>query len=586
MNTYVLPSRSEYHQLGKFHGPSKDRTTVTSPDGTPIPLNQVPALFNPGERWLVLPEIRSEGQAVQIRRFAKTYGLKIAAIFYDAIAVLHPELCNAEIVSNHAAYMRGLAACDIVQPISAFSAECLRDFWNREGIAGGRIVMNELPGEFGGSRRPDAAAARPAKCVKILCVSTLEPRKNHFTLLRSCLRLQERFPELDWALTLVGNKYAGFPEIAAQIQELERRNPRIKWLGVVDDATLLRLYKEATFTVYPSLIEGFGLPVLESLWHGAPCICSGENAIGELAAAGGCLTVNVRDEAALSDAIHRLATDADLFSCLRHEAFNRRFRTWDEYARDFLAALSCVPEASTRTTARERPDPGTTASPTWQDILYPQCLCDNWQMNHSERLALTALLKRHRPGCSIEIGTYQGGSLSLLAQESGMVFSIDIDPTIPAKFASYSHVSCLTGPSTTILPLLFRELDEAEIDVDFILLGGDHSADGIRRDLVAILSHPPTKPLFVAMHDSVNPECRRGMLEAPWRESPYVQWVDLDFVPGRVVEDGGPFQGELWGGLALAYLAPTRRPGALDIHRSADGMFELLVRGTKNTKKA
>jgi len=306
-----------------------------------------------------------------------------------------------------------------------------------------------------------------------------------------------------------------------------------------------------------------------------------------LAAAGGCLTVNVRDEEALFDAIHRLATDAGLFSRLRHEAFDRPFRTWDEYARDFLAALSSAPAPSTRAAASEpQAYIETTASPTWQGILYPQCLCDNWQMNHSERLALTALLKRHRPACSIEIGTYQGGSLSLLAQESRMVFSIDIDPTIPAKFASYSNVSCLTGPSTTILPLLFRELDDAGIGVDFILLDGDHSAEGIRRDLLVILSHPPTKPLFVAMHDSVNPDCRRGMLEAPWRQSPYVQWVDLDFVPGRVVEDGGPFHGELWGGLALAYLVPTPRRHSLDIHRSADGMFELLVRATKHAKKA
>jgi glycosyltransferase involved in cell wall biosynthesis len=201
LTTYVLPSRSEYEQLGQFHGPSIERKNLVSSDETPTLLNEVPALLDPGERWLILPEIRSERDAVQIRRFAKTHGLRIGAIFYDAIPVLHPELCNSEITSNHAAYMRGLAACDIVQPISAFSAECLADFWNREGIAGGRIVTNELPGEFGGSRRPDSAAAGPANCVRILCVSTLEPRKNHRTLLRSCLRLQERWPDLNWSLT-------------------------------------------------------------------------------------------------------------------------------------------------------------------------------------------------------------------------------------------------------------------------------------------------------------------------------------------------------------------------------------------------
>jgi hypothetical protein len=78
------------------------------------------------------------------------------------------------------------------------------------------------------------------------------------------------------------------------------------------------------------------------------------------------------------------------------------------------------------------------------------------------------------------------------------------------------------------------------------------------------------------IHDSFNPNCRRGMLEADWKRSPHVHWVDIDFVPGRLVEDDGPFRGQLWGGLAVAYLSAIRRRGDLAIHCSADEMFQAM----------
>jgi hypothetical protein len=214
----------------------------------------------------------------------------------------------------------------------------------------------------------------------------------------------------------------------------------------------------------------------------------------------------------------------------------------------------------------------------WQDVLYPGCLTENWQMNDSERLALTALLHRHRPRCCIEVGTYRGGSLSLIAQYSKCVFSIDIDPAIAERYSYFENVSFLTGPSATVLPLLLDELDRQEIAVELILIDGDHSFHGVRRDLDLVLNYVPKAPLFVLMHDCFNPECRRGMLEARWQASPYVRWVDLDFIPGRLVEHGGGGHGELWGGLGCAYLEPTQRSGALRIAESAGQMQSWLAR--------
>jgi hypothetical protein len=401
------------------------------------------------------------------------------------------------------------------------------------------------------------------------------------------LLIREKFPDLKWSLTLVGNRYAGAFDLADTIEALAEKNPRLKWLGVVEDERLRKLYREASFTVYPSIIEGFGLPILESIWHGRPCICSREGVMGELAAGGGCLTANVMDEQELADAIYRLATDKQLLLKLSQEAVSRNVKTWEVYTQELLSILRTQSGYRMRShfsTTQTDSFPPTKDVSTWQDILYSSCLCDNWQMFDSERLAMTALLARRRPRCSIEVGTFQGGSLSLLAQFSEMVFSIDIDPGIPEKLQNFKNVSFLTGPSSVVLPLLLRELDTAGITPDFLLVDGDHSTEGVKRDINCLLSYVPRKPFFVLLHDSFNPGCRKGMLEADWARSPYVEWVDLDFIPGRLVEQKGPFGGELWGGLALAYFSPVPRLHALTVNRSAEQMFIVMSQYANGSK--
>src|SRR5512144_1358377 len=108
-----------------------------------------------------------------------------------------------------------------------------------------------------------------------------------------------------------------------------------------------------------------------------------------------------------------------------------------------------------------------------QDLLYPRCLCGNWQMHESERLALTAILHRLMPRCAIEIGTYHGGSLSLVSQYAQNVFSIDIDPEVAKRYSDFDNVSFLTGPSQQLLPLLLAELDDHEMWPEFVLVDGD-----------------------------------------------------------------------------------------------------------------
>jgi glycosyltransferase involved in cell wall biosynthesis len=564
---YVLPVPEECHQLAQFNGPVESRPERISPGyERRKELDQLLGGLRAERPWLLLTETLNEVAFRHIRFYARARGFRLAAVFHDAIPVLRPELCNDEVRNNHAAYMKGLAECDVVIPVSQYSAQCLRDFWEGQSIDGCQVTANLLPGEFFGTSRSLRPVDRDNP-VHLVCVSTLEPRKNHNTLVRACLRMAEEHSAINWKLTLVGNKYAGALDIADFVEDASRRDPRIQWLGVVDDAALQRLYEEATFTVYPSVIEGFGMPILESIWHGRACICSDEGVMAELARGGGCLTVKVSDERLLSNAIARLATSKSLREKLESEAARRAVKTWDEYGQDILLALG-----------RNAPYSGVAHGVTtdWKSFVYPHCLLDSWQMADSERLGLTGLLARLRPECSIEVGTYLGGSLSLISQYSKMAFSVDVDPAVSGRLGQLKNVSFLTGSSSALVPILLEELEAKGIAVEFILIDADHSAEGVKRDIAWLLDYIPQKPMFVVLHDSFNPECRRGMLESPWGANPYCHWVDLDFVPGRIIEHGGPGDGEMWGGLAMACFLPQARDGALLVQQTAARMFHAL----------
>jgi hypothetical protein len=522
-----------------------------------------------------------EANGQNIRNFANLFGIKIAAIFYDAIPVLRPELVKDTIVrDNHAQYMKGLAECDLVMPISHFSAQSLQTFWTTEGLTGCKVSANLLPGEFGGVGRVPAIEVRHSRKINMLCVSTLEPRKNHGNLIEAVNLFARQHPEIDWRLTLIGNRYAGGDDITELVEKACRDNLRICWLGIVDDIRLHQAYAESTFTIYASEIEGFGMPILESIWHGKPCICHDQGVMSEIAAGGGCVMVDVMSIEKMAAAIGELATNRSLYAKLTREAISRPIKTWEEYVNRFwneLTARSVSPDdaASNDNIGMQFMDNDQAPlALTWLDILYKGCLTQEWQMSDSERLGLAAVLQRLSPHCAIEIGTYRGGSLSLIAQYADKVFSIDIDPSIPEKFNQFANVSFLTGPSQVIMPMLLQALDDAEMPVEFVLIDGDHSAAGVKRDIDILLDYVPKKPLIVMLHDGFNPECRRGMLEADWQKSPYVQYVDLDFIPGRVIEHGGDGEGEMWGGLAMAYFSPTKRIEKIDVGATARRTFE------------
>ncbi len=149
----------------------------------------------------------------------------------------------------------------------------------------------------------------------VLAVGTLEPRKN-------LDRLVEAVRRTDRELRVVGARGWGGVEV---------RGNGVRWLGEVDDAELARLYRGATCVAYPSLYEGFGIPVLEAMACGVPVVTARGTAMEEVAD-GAAVLVDARDPAEIAAGIERAVAERETLVPRGLERARTRAFRWDAVA--------------------------------------------------------------------------------------------------------------------------------------------------------------------------------------------------------------------------------------------------------------
>lgn len=174
----------------------------------------------------------------------------------------------------------------------------------------------------------------------VLSAATLEPRKNLLRILEAYSLV--RNDGIDVRLVVAGKQGWG----TTAVLEAVSRNPYasdIRIVGYVPDSTLGALYRQAELFLYPSLYEGFGLPVLEAMTARAPVVVSATGALREVAgdAAEYCTPTSVESIAA---ACERVLTDAERRQALIRQGRERASRfSWDETAaRTRDALLGCA----------------------------------------------------------------------------------------------------------------------------------------------------------------------------------------------------------------------------------------------------
>ena len=186
-----------------------------------------------------------------------------------------------------------------------------------------------------------------------LSVGTLQPRKNYPRLIQAFAHLRtgesanQRMANggsqtcrlADLQLVIAGGRGWLYEETLA---EAGKHAARVRVLGFVDDGDLPALYRNAALFVFPSLYEGFGLPVLEAMACGVPVICSNASSLPEVAG-DAALLVDPLDTDGLAAAMARVLGDVGLRQQMIARGFAQAARfTWEKAARQLLAAFDAL----------------------------------------------------------------------------------------------------------------------------------------------------------------------------------------------------------------------------------------------------
>lgn len=280
--------------------------------------------------------------ASSIERIRRKADLRYAMLLYDLIPAIRPEYVPRAFVGTFNGFIRGcLPQADILLTISRATQHDTVVWAAREGITL-RSTPCAIPIGTGFAHVVPApnlpADLTPGSYA--LFVSTVAAHKNHMLAFRAWRRLLQELPA-DQVPTLVFAGRVGWmvADLMQQIENSAYLDGKLIIIESPDDATLSALYTGARFTLFPSLYEGWGLPVSESLAFGKVCLASNAASVPE---AGGdfCL---YHDPDSVTEALalyRRAITEPDLIKALEARISSEyRPVPWSSTARAVLDAI-------------------------------------------------------------------------------------------------------------------------------------------------------------------------------------------------------------------------------------------------------
>ncbi|QUN69216.1 glycosyltransferase family 1 protein [Pseudomonas asiatica] len=251
----------------------------------PVEAGEVSAPFRAEDTYISMGLDWDQKDFSSLCQLKKRLNFKVILFCYDVIPTKLPHLCVGDVASRFALYFSNVAWCaDKILCISECSKRDLQALLSELGAPQPRMEVVRL-----GCDLPKEAVKPCSKALRdimdqpyFLFVSTIERRKNHEVLYRAYARLVDRGVTNLPLLVFVGMPGWGVGDLLKDIQLDPRTQKFIRILNNVEDSDLTHLYQGAHMTLYPSLYEGWGLPVAESLAFGKFCLAANSASIPEV----------------------------------------------------------------------------------------------------------------------------------------------------------------------------------------------------------------------------------------------------------------------------------------------------------------
>lgn len=290
------------------------------------------------------PEVPLQPECAVAACLAEQSGSRASVIGYDTIPIASADTVPELESERFAKYLDLVKHAEVVAGISRSASDEFSAFVRAlpaQGLVGPRVV----PVPLAVDTPAEARVAVPGEgdddddVPIVLCVGSHEPRKNQEAVLAAAAQL---FAEgVRFRMVFVGG--GGRHQTLAfdkKVVALQKRGMAVESHRRMPDSELWSLYRRARFTALLSLHEGFGLPIAESVSLGTPVLTSDYGSVAEVAAAGGCLTVDPRDDAKIAEAMRSLLTDDELIQRLRSEAAAAPSRSWAEYGSELWEQIT------------------------------------------------------------------------------------------------------------------------------------------------------------------------------------------------------------------------------------------------------
>lgn len=226
-----------------------------------------------------------------LRQCKAQHEVKVAVLVHDLVPLLWPEWCRPGLPSVFKRwYSAVLPECDVIFTNSEATRQDVLNYAVRQKLD---LTIPVVTVPMGSGfvtlppQRPDPAIKTIVDGLGpyILCVGTLEARKNHAVLFRTWGRLlQERPASAVPKLVFAGCQGWLVDDLVQQIRNSAFLDGHLVWIDAPSDALVAALYQNCLFTVFPSFYEGWGLPVTESLAWGKACLISDRSSLPEAGA--------------------------------------------------------------------------------------------------------------------------------------------------------------------------------------------------------------------------------------------------------------------------------------------------------------
>jgi glycosyltransferase involved in cell wall biosynthesis len=267
-----------------------------------------------GENW-------SSYDFAVMTHLQKTYGLRIAVLCQDFAPIRHPQFFESQTFVDRFKLYADFIVCntDLIIAISeSTKSEIVRYAQGQNRIID-RTKVIKLGADLGSqkSSRP-AELSQPSHNKFVLAVSTIQSRKNFRILYQLWHRFAEEQINHLPTLVIVGQAGFGSSDLLWEIAHDPRTKGKIIILHRANDEELAWLYQNCMWTLYPSLYEGWGLPISESLFYGKYCIASNSTSLPE-AGAGLTKHIDPLDFSEWYNAIHELINFPERLSMLERK---------------------------------------------------------------------------------------------------------------------------------------------------------------------------------------------------------------------------------------------------------------------------